>query len=117
MNTFIIIRNIALNADERWSEMADLENVITLLDDMRMFADLKVHEIVSPDNWNVYSELCDLIDLTKENALSLLKAQDAVLVIQREVANMLFWCCGSCGVAITEGDRFCRICGRAVKWE
>ena len=28
MNTFIIIRNIVLNADERWSEMADLGKVI-----------------------------------------------------------------------------------------
>ena len=47
----------------------------------------------------------------------LLKEQDAVPVIQREIAHMLFWCCGSCGVAITDGDKFCRNCGRELKWE
>jgi len=46
----------------------------------------------------------------------LLKEQEAVPVIQREIAHMFFWCCGSCGVAITDGDKFCRNCGKAVKW-
>lgn len=48
--------------------------------------------------------------------LALLKEQEAVPVIQREIAHMLFWCCGSCGVAITDGDKFCRMCGRRMKW-
>ena len=51
------------------------------------------------------------------DATILLKEQEAVPVIQREIAHMLFWCCGSCGVAITSGDKFCRMCGRRVKWE
>ena len=46
----------------------------------------------------------------------MLKEQEAVPVIQREISHMLFWCCGSCGVAITDGDKFCRNCGREVKW-
>ena len=50
------------------------------------------------------------------DAIAMLKEQEAVPVIQREIAHMLFWCCGSCGVAITDGDKFCRNCGRAVKW-
>lgn len=50
------------------------------------------------------------------DALELLK-QEPVIVRQREMMHMLFWCCGSCGVPITEGDKFCRMCGRAVKWE
>ena len=50
------------------------------------------------------------------DVISLLKKQEAVPVIQREVMHMLFWCCGSCGVAITDGDKFCRMCGRPVKW-
>ena len=49
------------------------------------------------------------------DALELLK-QEPVIVRQREMMHMLFWCCGSCGVPITEGDKFCRMCGRAVKW-
>ena len=49
--------------------------------------------------------------------LTLLKEQEAVPVIQREVAHMLVWCCGSCGVPITDGDKFCRMCGKGVKWD
>ena len=44
------------------------------------------------------------------------KKQEPVAVQQREMMHMLFWCCGSCGVPITEGDKFCRMCGKAVKW-
>lgn len=51
------------------------------------------------------------------NAIALLKKQEPAQVIKREAMNMLFWCCGACGVAITEGDRFCRMCGKAVKWD
>ena len=47
----------------------------------------------------------------------LLKEQEAVPVIQREIMHLLIWCCGSCGVAITDGDKFCRMCGRKLKWK
>jgi hypothetical protein len=52
-----------------------------------------------------------------DDAIALLKEQEAVPVIQCEIMHMLFWCCGSCGVAITDGDKFCRMCGRKVKWK
>lgn len=96
--------------------MTDRKNVVSKLDELRQFADTEIHPIVSPDNWDVYSKLCDLIDLTKEEVLALLKEQEAVPVVQRELMHMLFWCCGSCGVAITHGDKFCRNCGKAMKW-
>lgn len=54
--------------------------------------------------------------LALDAAIFLLKEQEAVPAIQREIMNMPVWCCGSCGVAITDGDKFCRMCGRAVKW-
>ena len=59
----------------------------------------------------------DLNDAGFEADVSLLKEQEAVPVIQREIAHMLFWCCGSCGVAITSGDKFCRMCGKEMKWK
>ena len=43
--------------------------------------------------------------------------KQAVPVVQREIMNMLVWCCGSCGVAITDGDKFCRMCGKKLKWK
>lgn len=52
-----------------------------------------------------------------DDAVALLKEQEAVPVIQREIAHMLFWCCSSCGVAITDGDKFCRNCGKGLIWE
>lgn len=58
----------------------------------------------------------DEYDSVLWDVLTLLKEQDAVPVIQREIMHMLFWCCGSCGVAITDGDKFCRNCGKQVKW-
>jgi hypothetical protein len=42
--------------------------------------------------------------------------EQAVPVTQREIMHLLIWCCGSCGVAITDGDKFCRHCGKALKW-
>lgn len=50
-------------------------------------------------------------------ALELLKEQEPVHARRREFAHMWFWTCGSCGVAITEGDRFCRMCGKEMKWD
>lgn len=50
-------------------------------------------------------------------AIDLLKEQEAVPVVQREVMHMLVWCCGSCGVAVTDGDKFCRNCGKKMKWK
>ena len=55
---------------------------------------------------------CPILD----DILALLKEQEAVPVIQREFMHMLVWCCGSCGKPITDGDKFCRMCGKKVKW-
>ena len=59
----------------------------------------------------------DLEDDGFDVDVELLKEQEAVSVVQREVMHLLVWCCGSCGVAITHGDKFCRNCGQAVKWD
>lgn len=61
------------------------------------------------------SPLACMEDLLKD-AMKLLKKQEAVPATQREIIHMLFWCCGSCGVPITHGDKFCRMCGKKVEW-
>lgn len=58
-----------------------------------------------------------LLKKDAECMLELLKEQEPVHIQKRELAHMWFWCCGSCGVAITEGDKFCRMCGKEVKWD
>lgn len=55
----------------------DKETVIKAFDNLSRFVDTNVHPIVSPDNWNVYSQLRDMIDLIAEDVLFLLKEQEA----------------------------------------
>ena len=55
-------------------------------------------------------------DKLMHNVLELLKNKP-IPVKRQMLMHMWFWCCGSCGVAITEGDKFCRMCGKAVKWD
>ena len=57
------------------------------------------------------------------DALSLLKAQEPKFV--SDIAEAIIGCkpkvkvghCLSCGVLMSETDRYCRKCGQAVKWE
>ena len=106
----------------------DMEKVISRLDNLRRFADTEIHPIISPDNWVVYSILCDLIDFTKADILSMLKEQEAKPVI--ESTNMYTGLpithCPKCGKSLDrylygrqqEGEiNFCPYCGQAVKWE
>ena len=99
----------------------DREKVITHLDDMRLFADTRVHSIVSPENWGIYSDLCDFIDLIKEEVLDLLKEQEAV----EPINSYGTFRCGNCRNIVGYNDghgrgyqnNFCSKCGRPVLLE
>ena len=106
--------------------MDDLrEKVIADLDELRIFADTGVHPIVSPDNWNVYAELRDMIDKAQDDAISLLKAQEPV----SPKVDIDTYVCGACGTRLerqsligpnailAETFNYCPNCGRKVKWE
>lgn len=54
---------------------AQFEKVCKELEELRNFADTDVHPTVSPENWGVYSDLCDLIDEFGADALSLIRQQ------------------------------------------
>lgn len=67
---------------------------------------------------SAYGQGREFVKLTigdMKRILQLLKEQEAVPVIQREVMHMLIWCCGSCGVPIKSGEKFCWNCGKKVK--
>ena len=56
------------------------------------------------------------------DALALLKEQEAVEPRKKNDGNPQPWTCwwyvcGDCGQEIEFHDRFCRWCGRSVKWE
>jgi hypothetical protein len=94
--------------------MIDMEKVVKGLEcckqmEMDYEIDYCPDECPYKDNQDCIQSLCS-------DALEMLKKREPVQVIQREAMHMLFWCYGSCGVALTEGDKFCRMCGRAVKW-
>ena len=102
--------------------MIDMEKVITYLDDMRLFADTRVHQIVSPKNWEIYSDLCDFIDLIKKEILILLEEQEPKTVLLRDDGDY----CPRCSTITTRtmgvqklhrGTKYCPYCGQKVKWD
>ena len=96
--------------------MTDREVVITHLDDLRLFADVTVHPVVSPDNWDVYSRLCDYIDQIKTEVEILLKEQEAVEPIL-SVKDRCYYC-GNCDeTEVKTYDHYCPRCWRALKWK
>lgn len=105
--------------------MPDRENVVSKLDELRQLADTEIHPIVSPDNWYVYSKLCDLIDLAKADILDMLKEQEPVKV--KDCADIVdgiqVGYCPKCDRKIVwnpekeETVAFCKYCGKKVKWE
>lgn len=141
--------------------MPDLEKVIEGLKELRVYVDSELHQIVSPDNWSVYSRLRDLIDETDNKAIALLRAQQPptdegiknaiyclqnphdcledevaesrkmamVALMAREPINAIvvnsdpsgagswWYACGKCNMPIDPVDKFCRHCGKAVKWK
>lgn len=71
---------------------------------------------------------CDLVQdrdwllAVYDGALELLKEQEAVPPEKendRNTGNLASWwyVCGACGRGLDYHDRFCRHCGRAVKWD
>ena len=100
--------------------MIDREVVITHLDDLRLFADITVHPVVSPDNWEVYSSLCDYIDQIKTEVDMLLKQQGPIKpILKCEWTDKLYndYECPVCGNNICYEQKYCSECGRPVKWD
>lgn len=67
------------------------EKVCKGLEELRNFADTDVHPAVSPDNWDVYSDLCDLIDKLTSDTLALIQQQPeqaAHVMTLKEIENM-----------------------------
>lgn len=108
--------------------MTDREVIITHLNDLRLFADVTVHPSVSPDNWNVYASLCDYVDQIKTEIEELLKERETVEPTFKQDEDGIFvWACGSCGAYMyhiydgidkaKEYAKYCRQCGKKVKWK
>lgn len=55
--------------------MTRQEKAIKKLEELRNYANNTIHPIVSPDNWEVYSKFCDIIDEIEIETITLLKAQ------------------------------------------
>jgi predicted nucleic acid-binding protein len=64
----------------------DGEKVVKGLEELRNFADTDVHPVVSPDNWDIYSDLCDLIDEFGTDALAVIRQQQE-RIAELEAAN------------------------------
>lgn len=87
--------------------MPDMENAIKTLESI-LDADIY-------DNWLSGGERQSVCD-----AIALLKEQDAVEPrIQTDFDGKGTWwyICGSCNNAVSPKDKYCRECGKMVKWE
>lgn len=51
------------------------------LENIRNYLDVEVHSVVSPDRWDVYAALCDMVD----DIIALLKAQEPRVVTWDEL--------------------------------
>lgn len=60
--------------------------------------------------------ICPHCDNCDVDEMGRIKEQEIVPVQKREIHHLSFFACGSCGTVITDGDRFCRMCGKKVKW-
>ena len=105
--------------------MPDREKIVEIFSELRNFANNDVHPAVSPENWCVYSKLCDLIDEAEENVLALLKEQEPMkpkvkhfelhYASYDEYENRAY--CPKCGIQFIQQVNYCPKCGQAVKWE
>lgn len=64
----------------------------------------------------IYPGSGDCLAPALRDALALLKAQEPVEPTLRGGIGG-YWYCGACNYQISRGDKFCRYCGQAVKWE
>lgn len=95
-----------------------MSNIVGKLEDMRRYLDTDLHPVVSPDRWDVYASLCDMVDET----LALLKVQEPKMVQvigTVGVSNVQFANCPWCSMRIhdDESKKYCGHCGKAVKWK
>lgn len=85
--------------------MADREKVISNFE----------HEVNK-----AHGEGWDFVDLSTDDAeeiLTLLKERESAKGVKAMHYGLVFWTCNACGMIITEGDKFCRGCGRGLKWK
>ena len=95
--------------------MPDLEKVIKGLECCINAGDCQNQCDYWPDNRCEHLMMID--------ALELLKAQEAVKPVIKPVSKpkstecTQWYACGKCGKSLDPEDKYCRRCGRAVKWD
>lgn len=92
----------------------ELSIISEKLEDIRNYLDVELHPVVSPDRWDVYSALCDMVD----DIIALLKLREPI----KPEFQRGMWICGKCGYKLARPHyrkeaSYCWKCGRAVKWE
>ena len=99
--------------------MNALEKAITHIDDLKLLVDLNVHKIVSPDNLDVYMDLCNLIGVIKGDVLEQLKEQEPThvdTVYSDDFGNVLLCECGCMWVgAANSRMNYCPGCGKELE--
>ena len=99
--------------------MNDKQKITEEIDELRNFLDVELHPAVSPDRWDIYSMLCDMVDELEAVVLALLKEQETATIkkAKEHVFGLYGGICPKCRNWIQSAYSFCGFCGQAVKWE
>jgi hypothetical protein len=90
--------------------MPDRENVIKGLENLK-------ETIRTATQYTFISgSICAMNMKRIDNALALLKEQEAVEPYCVNTNYEQHWKCGNCDYVLGVQDKYCRKCGRAVKW-
>ena len=78
------------------------------IQDILEYLDTVLHPIISPDHWNVYSELHDMISM-----LPSAQPETTTMILGTDEGGVRLWYkCSSCGEPCVPDDNYCSCCGR-----
>lgn len=90
----------------------NLMDIKEQLVEVRAYLDQELHPVVSPDHWNIYSELCDMV-----NNISALLAKQEPIKVERRMEETEWNVCGNCGSHVIHKWAYCPYCGKRLKWD
>ena len=94
----------------------DNQTICDSLSWMLMYASIEAEEL----NGTVFGKKLDNVRHACEEAIKIVKAQEPTkpkLGGDAGPFGTQWYQCGACSGQIDPGDKYCRTCGRAVKWE
>ena len=65
----------------------DVTKIVANLDEMQDFINTEIHPLISPDHYNTYCQMIDLIDVMRSHVDEIQKAQEPRVISYDEIEN------------------------------